>query len=92
MPANLQGRNRKIKKLAHYTFRKNIPKNPLSAIQTHFLKLVVSNSREAGKNYTNVVISYADHAFSCDERPSYNARAAKEAWAHTLAFFENRLK
>jgi hypothetical protein len=45
MPANLQGRNRKIKKLAHYTFSKNIVKNALHVIQTHFLKLEVSNSR-----------------------------------------------
>jgi carboxymethylenebutenolidase len=41
---------------------------------------------DAGKDYTNVKISYADHAFFCDERPSYNEKAAKEAWALTLAF------
>ncbi|HET6255754.1 MAG TPA: dienelactone hydrolase family protein [Puia sp.] len=46
----------------------------------------------AGKTYTNVVISDADHAFSCDERPAYHPTAAKEAWAHTLTFFSNRLK
>ncbi len=56
------------------------------------IDIIISAVKAAGKNYTNVVISYADHAFSCDERPSYNPRAAKEAWAHTLAFFENRLK
>ena len=53
---------------------------------------IINAVKEAGKNYTNVVISYADHGFSCDERASYNPQAAKEAWAHTLAFFENRLK
>jgi carboxymethylenebutenolidase len=53
---------------------------------------VISAVQAAGKSYTNVVISDADHAFSCDERPNYNPLAAKEAWAHTLAFFSNRLK
>jgi carboxymethylenebutenolidase len=56
------------------------------------IDIIINAVKEAGKNYTNVVISYADHGFSCDARPSYNPRAAKEAWAHTLAFFENRLK
>jgi carboxymethylenebutenolidase len=50
---------------------------------------VISAVEAAGKN---VVISDADHAFSCDERPAYNPMAAKEAWAHTIAFFSNRLK
>jgi carboxymethylenebutenolidase len=48
--------------------------------------------RTAGKDYTSVLISYADHGFNCDERASYNPLAAKEAWAHTLAFLESRLK
>lgn len=56
------------------------------------INIIINAVKEAGKNYTNVVISYADHAFNSDERPSYNPRAAKEAWAHTLAFFEIRLK
>ncbi|GAA3930493.1 dienelactone hydrolase family protein [Hymenobacter algoricola] len=46
----------------------------------------------AGKPYINTVISYADHGFHCDERPSYNAAAAKEAWALTLAFFHEKLR
>jgi carboxymethylenebutenolidase len=53
---------------------------------------IVNAVREAGKDYTNVTISYADHGFNCDERDSYHPIAAKEAWAHTLSFFENRLK
>lgn len=48
--------------------------------------------KAADKEYTSVTISYADHGFNCDERPSYHPLAAKEAWAHTLAFFGNRLK
>ncbi|HEX8427945.1 dienelactone hydrolase family protein [Hymenobacter sp.] len=45
----------------------------------------------AGKPYINTVISYADHGFHYDERPSYNADAAAEAWAMTLAFFQEKL-
>jgi carboxymethylenebutenolidase len=50
---------------------------------------VIKAMDEAGKEYINVKISYADHAFFCDERPAYNEKAAKEAWALTLAFFKN---
>ena len=46
---------------------------------------------DAGKEYINTVISYADHGFNCDARTSYNPKAAKEAWAMTLAFFKNNL-
>ena len=45
----------------------------------------------AGKPFISTVISYADHGFHCDERPSYNAEAAAEAWAMTLAFFGEKL-
>lgn len=45
----------------------------------------------AGKPYINTVISYTDHGFNCDERPSYNKDAAAEAWAFTLAFFKEKL-
>lgn len=53
---------------------------------------IIQAVEAAGKDYTSVVISYADHAFNCDERSSYHPQAAKEAWAHTLAFLENHLR
>eukprot|EP01037_Dinobryon_pediforme_P015391 gene15391-15532_t len=56
------------------------------------IDIIIDAVKAAGKNYTNVVISYADHGFNCDARPSYHPLAAKEAWAHTLMFFANRLK
>jgi carboxymethylenebutenolidase len=56
------------------------------------VETLINAVREAGKEYTSVVISQADHGFNCDERDSYHPLAAKESWAHTLAFFENRLK
>ena len=52
----------------------------------------VTNAVEAaGKPFINTVISYADHGFHCDERPSYHPQAAAEAWAMTLAFFKEKL-
>ena len=56
------------------------------------IDVVVNALKNAGKDYTNVVISYADHGFNCDDRSSYHPLAAKEAWAHSLSFLENRLK
>ena len=44
--------------------------------------------RAAGKTDVHVEIADADHAFFCDQRPSYNAHAAREAWALTLAFLK----
>lgn len=53
---------------------------------------IINAVKAAGKDYATVTISYADHAFNSDERPSYHPLAAKEAWAHCLSFFANRLK
>jgi carboxymethylenebutenolidase len=50
---------------------------------------VITALDEAGKDYINVKISYADHGFNCDARPSYNEAASKEALALTLAFIGN---
>jgi carboxymethylenebutenolidase len=55
------------------------------------IETIMENMRNAGKTYTNVEVSNADHGFFCDERASYNAQAAKESWAITLAFLKNKL-
>lgn len=55
------------------------------------IKTIIDAVDAAGKPYINTVISYADHGFHCDERPSYNKDAAAEAWALTLAFFKEKL-
>ena len=52
---------------------------------------VIEAVEAAQKPYINTVISYADHGFNCDERPSYHPEAAKEAWALTLAFLGDKL-
>lgn len=46
----------------------------------------------AGKEYVNVVFSWADHAFHNDARKNvYDATAARESWALTRAFLAERL-
>src|SRR5215468_5803362 len=44
------------------------------------------------KDAETVVYKGADHGFFCNERPSYNAEAAKDAWGRLLKFFEKHLK
>lgn len=43
----------------------------------------------AQKKFTCVEIADADHGFFCDERPSYNAVASRQAWALTLQFLKD---
>lgn len=50
------------------------------------VRAVTEALRAAGKNFVNVEISNADHAFFCDARPSYSPAAALLAWPLTLAF------
>ena len=47
--------------------------------------------RASRKQFVEVEYSDADHGFFCDQRASYHAAAATEAWALTLAFLHNRL-
>jgi carboxymethylenebutenolidase len=58
-------------------------------IKDENINTVLTALDAAGKDYVNVKISYADHAFSCNDRPNYNETAANEAWALTLAFLKN---
>lgn len=44
----------------------------------------------ADKPNAQIVFSYAEHGFFCDARPSYNADAARQAWALVLEFFRTR--
>ncbi len=52
---------------------------------------VIKEMKNESKEFINVMISYADHGFNCDERPAYHPKAAKEAWAMTMAFLKNNL-
>jgi len=55
-------------------------------------RAVTDALRTAGKKYANVEFSDADHAFFCDARASYNAAAAEQAWALSLAFLKSKLE
>ena len=56
------------------------------------VKTVVDAFKRSGKDYISVEISYADHAFFCDERDSYHPQAAKESWGITKEFLKNKLQ
>lgn len=56
------------------------------------IESITSELRKAGKQHINVEISYADHGFFCDKKAAYNADAASEAWALTLAFLKAKLE
>ena len=45
----------------------------------------------AGKAAEIVLYADADHGFMCDERPSYHAVHATEAWPKAVAFLKQHL-
>jgi len=49
---------------------------------------VIDAVRTAGKRYANVEFSDADRGFNCNERASYQPRAARQAWALLLEFLK----
>ena len=61
-------------------------------IGTAQVQAVDAALKAAGKNYTQVVFSQADHGFFCDVRASYNPDAARQAWALTLEFLATYVK
>jgi len=54
------------------------------------VRAVTDALRATGKNFVNVEISNADHAFFCDARASYSPAAALLAWPLTVAFLRAR--
>lgn len=53
---------------------------------------VVAALTVAKKPFVNVEFSEADHAFFCDQRPSYNPLAARQSWPLTLEFLRDNLQ
>ncbi|HUX84410.1 MAG TPA: dienelactone hydrolase family protein [Chitinophagaceae bacterium] len=53
-------------------------------------RLIASSLDQVGKPHIHVEISYADHGFFCDEKPSFQPAAAAESWAMVLAFLEQK--
>src|SRR3954452_11131599 len=49
---------------------------------------------DASTSVDHDIVRYAgaEHGFNCDQRPSYHAGAAADAWARTLAWFERHLQ
>lgn len=43
----------------------------------------------AGKRHTQVVFSHAEHAFFCDDRPSFHPDYSRESWDLSLAFLRS---
>ena len=61
-------------------------------IKPEHVKMVTDGMRAAGRPFVSVEFSDADHGFFCDQRGSYNANAAAQAWPLTLAFLANYTK
>jgi carboxymethylenebutenolidase len=55
------------------------------------VQAVTGAVKAAGKPYTNVEFSFADHGFFCDARASYNPTAAALAWPLTIAFMDTHI-
>jgi carboxymethylenebutenolidase len=54
---------------------------------------VAATMKKLGKSYEHKIYSGAEHAFFNDtNQQRYNAEAAKDAWAQTLAFLKKNLK
>lgn len=60
-------------------------------IPAESVQAVISAVKAAGKPYTTVEFSFADHGFFCDARASYNATAAELAWPLTIAFMDTNI-
>lgn len=61
------------------------------AIPPDAVQSVTAALRAAEKKFASVEFSWANHGFFCDQRGSYNAEAAAQAWPLTLAFLETHL-
>jgi carboxymethylenebutenolidase len=59
---------------------------PLEQVRTIKQRLA-----DLGKQAETVVYEGADHGFFCDERPSYHAAAAQDAWKRLTEFFSRHL-
>jgi carboxymethylenebutenolidase len=60
-------------------------------IPAESVQAVIGGLKAAGKSYTNVEFSFADHGFFCDARASYNPTAAALAWPLTIAFMDTHI-
>jgi carboxymethylenebutenolidase len=68
-------------------FGEKDPYIPLSQVQK-----LEETLRALGKTFEIKVYAGAEHGFFCDDRASYHAEAAQDAWERTKAWFEKYLK
>ncbi len=52
---------------------------------------VAEGMQASPQPWIEVIFSDADHGFFCDQRPSYNPRAAELSWNLTLSFLDQQL-
>jgi len=84
--AGLLGKADRIKAPLHLFFGEKdafIPQDQVKAIDAKL--------RELKKNYKLDNYTGADHGFFCNERQSYNEKAATDAWTKLVAFFREQL-
>jgi carboxymethylenebutenolidase len=55
------------------------------------VKAIDARLKELRKDYKIEVYPGADHGFFCNDRASYNEKAASDAWSKLLAFFAKHL-
>ena len=61
-------------------------------ILAEHMSAFTSRLKQLGKNFSSHVYAGAGHGFFCNDRPSYNADAASDAWEKTKGFLEANLK
>jgi carboxymethylenebutenolidase len=56
------------------------------------VRTIEARLTELGKDAKVFIYPDAEHGFFCDERASYHAQAAQDAWQKTLELFQEVLK
>ena len=53
----------------------------------------IRSTTQAGSGHATEIVRYpeAGHGFHCDQRASFEAKSAEDAWARTLAWFNEHL-
>jgi carboxymethylenebutenolidase len=63
-----------------------------SMIPDHQVETIREALEAAGTSHEIVIYPKADHGFFCDQRPTYNADAAEDAWQRVQKLFAAELK
>ena len=66
--------------------------NPLFSYTGDDVRTIQAELKKHSKICDFKIYPGANHGFHCDERPSYHAEAARDAWRRTLDWFQTYLK